>query len=61
MTRFEEELAMKHTKAVQRLAETQEKHLKTAEKIAGHLNDLSVAMARIADSLRNIEGQIKRM
>lgn len=61
MTRFEEELAVRHAKAVQRLAETQEKQLKTAEKIAGHLNDLSVALARIADSLRNIEGQIKRM
>lgn len=61
MTRFEEELAVRHAKAVQRLADAQEKQLKTAEKIAGHLNDLSVAMARIADSLRNIEGQIKRM
>ena len=61
MTRFEEELAVRQAKAVQRLADTQEKQLKTAEKIAGHLNDLSVALARIADSLRNIEGQIKRM
>ncbi|MBQ3327316.1 MAG: hypothetical protein IJG86_06040 [Clostridia bacterium] len=61
MTRFEEELAVRHAKAIQRIAAAQEEHLKTAEKIAGHLNDLSVSLARIADSLRNIEGQIKRM
>ena len=61
MTRFEEELAVRHAKAIQRIVAAQEEHLKTAEKIAGHLNDLSVSLARIADSLRNIEGQIKRM
>ena len=60
MTRFEEELAVRHAKAVQRIADAQDERLKAEQKIAGHLNDLSAALARIAESLRNIEERIGR-
>lgn len=54
MTRFEEEISIRQAKAVQRIADTQDERLKAEERIAGHLNDISMTLVRIADSLRRI-------
>lgn len=62
MTRLEEEFYMTQIKAAKRIAElveTRKESAKTDEKIAGHLNDISLALARIADTLEAISEQIK--
>ena len=62
MTRPEEEFYMTQIKAAKRIAElleTRRESAKTDEKIAGHLNDINVSLARIADTLEAISEQIK--
>lgn len=56
MTRLEEEFYMTQIKAAKRIAElleTRRESAKTDEKIAGHLNDISMSLARIRRHARS--------
>lgn len=62
MTRLEEQFYLTQAKAAARLTEfidSRKESAKTDEKIAGHLNDISLALTRIADTLETVSEQIK--